>query len=180
MQERLFEALNLLDQELAKENLEASVVICGAFAIHLQGLVRIEQTQDIDSLKPISEKVRTLVLRIGKKMNLSDRWLNDQASDLILPENALQRTSQVSRWNHLHAEVLHRKDLIALKAAAFFSRGTYTLKDWEDLKLLQPSHEEIEFAIAYMKTTAAPAPNLPKKFHDEFNEVIDELRGLAK
>lgn len=180
MQDRLFRALDALDNELGKESFRLSILVCGAFAIHLQGISRIEQTQDIDSVKPIAPELRTLIARVGQALNLSERWLNDQASDIVLPKDALKRTAKIDRWKNIDVEVLNRIDLIALKSAAFFSRGTHTLKDWEDLELLKPTAAEIEFAISYMRQHSAPEKSAPRKFHEEFEEVLNELKKLSK
>jgi len=180
MQDLLFKALDILDREIGQEGLRLSLVICGAFAIHLQGFDRIEQTQDIDSINPISDELHAIITRVGLQLGLSERWLNDQASDISLPSDALKRTLRIKKWNNIDAEVLGRIDLIALKSAAFYSRGSYTLKDWEDLELLKPTSAEIEFAISYMREHSAPDRSVPLKFHKEFEEVLNELRKLAK
>lgn len=179
LETQLEQALTLLNNELSNIGIKVPLIICGAFAIYLQGFSRLEQTQDIDCLKPLPEELSEFISQISQKLRLSEKWLNDQASDLTLPMGALNRTEEITKWSHLNVEVLHRKDLIALKAAAFFSRGTYTFKDWEDLKVLKPSHDEMNFAIDYMRVTCSPPPNAPKKFQQEFEEVIHELKTLV-
>ena len=54
-----------------------------------------------------------------------------------------------------------------------------TNKDWEDLILLQPTKEEIESAIEFIKESNAPTKNLSVKILNEFEETLNDLRKIA-
>ena len=52
--DKLFEALNKLDQLLKTKALEIEIVICGAYAIKLLGYVQNTFTLDVDSLPTLT------------------------------------------------------------------------------------------------------------------------------
>jgi hypothetical protein len=179
-QTKLALALDQLDRELLRRSLKLTIVICGAYAIHLHGFNRGIYTQDVDSLTKLeSPEIMEIIGQVGKSLGIGPRWLNDQASSVPIPQGALERAKPLSRWRAIQASLLERIDLVKMKASAFSIRREETLKDWEDLKLLSPSPEEIEAAIDFLRETNSP-PDSSRKIQDEFEETINDLKRLIK
>ncbi len=173
-------ALDQLDQALLEKSLNLTIVICGAYAIHLHGIERGIYTQDVDSLTKLeSPEIVKIIRLVGETLGIGPQWLNDQASTVPIPHGAIQRSKPLHHWKAISAFLLDRGDLIAMKASAFSIRREETLKDWEDLKLLKPSAKEIEEAIEFLKESNSP-PDDSKKFQDEFKETIDDLKKLIQ
>lgn len=181
MNDILATALTQLDEELTKRNLNIEIVICGAYALHLFGYTRSEHTLDVDSITKLqSNEIKQMIQDVGQKLGLSSNWLNDQASTVSLPKGILSRVKPVDQWKSIKASLVSRVDLIKMKASAFSIRRDHTNKDWEDLLLLQPTKEEIEEAIVFMKEVNAPSVNISKRILNEFEETLHDLRKITE
>lgn len=181
LEEILTRALDLLDFELQKKRLKIEIVICGAYAIHLLGYNRSEHTLDIDSLLELSSpEVIQIINDIGSRLSISSHWLNDQAASVPIPIGAISRASLIPKWTSIKAYITAREDLIKMKASAFSIRRDHTNKDWEDLLLLNPSQQEIDDAIAFVKEVNSPPPRVKQKLLKEFEETINDLKSLTK
>lgn len=178
--EKLTLALDELDKILCQRSLQIEIVICGAYAIHLHGISRALHTHDVDSLKKINTpELLAAISEVGHKLGLSNKWLNDQASTVSIPEGTFNRSSPIiNHWQAIKASLVSRQDLIKMKASAFSIRREETTKDWEDLKLLTPSAEEIQAAIEFLKQHNSPPINSSKKIINEFAETLNDLRSL--
>jgi hypothetical protein len=181
MNDTLNEALNKLDELLKARSLKIEIVICGAYSIQLHGFLRSLHTQDVDSLKPInSANVLKAIEEVGLSLGLGPRWLNDQASTVSIPMGAVARAKEMNKWTAIKASLIDRVDLIKMKVSAFSIRRGETNKDWEDLILLAPTSAEIDAAIEFIKEKNAPPVRSAKKFKDEFEETINDLKKLVK
>lgn len=67
-----------------------------------------------------------------------------------------------------------------MKASAFSIRRDQTNKDWEDLILLQPTTEEIDDAINFLKESNSPPPNASRKMLAEFEETLHDLKKITE
>ncbi len=181
MNDILATALTQLDEELTKRNIKIEIVICGAYALHLFGYSRSEHTLDVDNITKLqSNEIKQIIEDIGQKLSLGPYWLNDQASTVSLPKGILSRVKPLERWKSIKASLVSRVDLIKMKASAFSIRRDHTNKDWEDLILLQPTKEEIEDAIVFIKEANAPSMNISKQILNEFEETLHDLRKITK
>lgn len=181
MDDILGTALNQLDEALTAKKLNIEIVICGAYALHLFGYQRTEHTLDIDSISELqSAEIIKIIADIGKKLNLGERWLNDQASTVSLPNGIFARTVPIQRWQSIKASLVSRIDLIKMKASAFLIRRDHTNKDWEDLILLKPTKSEIEQAIHFIYEFNSPAIIFSKKVQIEFEETLNDLRKIPE
>lgn len=176
----LLKALDKLDLVLSQNKLTLEIVICGAFAVQLHGFTRDEQSYDVDSLREIPKDMAKLIADIGAESGLQPKWLNDQASDVAIPDGAFKRATPVGSWKSIRASLVSRQDLISLKVSAFFIRRDVTEKDLGDLKIMKPSAEEIEKATEFVRVTNSPPKGAPKKSFDEFNESVEDVRKLTK
>ena len=171
-------ALQDLDHWLCTNNKHLSITVMGAVAVfaHTQ---KGRFTQDIDTAEGIEdEAILNQIKVLGKKHGLEEDWLNDRASTVTLPDGALKRSDCVHTSDGMKILVIAREDLIALKAAAFISRGTEVLKDLEDLKQLGPTPKEIQSAISFVEEKFSPPVN-KDPWKSQFNESLKVLRGLA-
>lgn len=181
MNDILKTALNHLDKELEKRGLRIEIVICGAYALHLFGFTRSENTLDVDSITKLqSDEIKQIIESVGQKLNIGPRWLNDQASTVDLPKGIFTRIEPVQNWKYIKASLVSRIDLLKMKASAFSIRRDHTNKDWEDLLLLEPTQVEMEDAISFVKEVNSPPLGATKLILDEFEETINDLRKLAK
>jgi hypothetical protein len=178
---KLTDALNLLDKKLGARRLELEIIICGAYAIQLIGIVRSEHTLDVDSLKKIesSEIIETIV-EVGHQLGLGPRWLNDQASTVTIPLGTFDRAQSLTNWTHIKAKLIARVDLIKMKAVAFSIRRDQTNKDWEDLKNMSPTQIEMNAAIQFLIETNSPPEGSSKKIKKEFEETLSDLKNLIR
>ncbi len=174
-------ALAQLDEELTKRSLNIEIVICGAYALQLLGYLRSEHTLDVDSLTTFSSsEIQQLIEIVGQRFGLGPRWLNDQASTVSLPPGVLSRATPIHHWRSIKASLVSRIDLIKMKASAFSIRRDQTNKDWEDLVLLNPTSEEIDNAIVFIKENNSPPQNSSRKILADFEETLYDLKKIAK
>lgn len=179
--DKLVLALDELDKYLTAKALKLEIVICGAFAIQLHGFMRGLFTQDIDTIRKIdSTELITAIAVVGTKLGLGSRWLNDQASTVSIPKGAFERARPIGKWNSILAFLIDRVDLIKMKASAFSIRREETIKDWEDLVLMNPTKEEIQSAIEFLKQTNSPPDGASRLIIQEFEETIDDLKRLIR
>lgn len=176
----LEEALNELDNILIQQNKRIRIVICGAFAIQLHGLSRLQRTEDVDSILRIEAQFLEIISNIGKKYGLSARWLNDQAATVSFPEGTIERSKPTGHWKNIDANLIERLDLIKMKASAFSIRRDVTQKDWDDLLLLKPTKDEISEAITFIKSSNVPPVGATHNMIADFEETINDLRSITK
>lgn len=177
----LEQALDELDSTLGEHQLTLDILICGAFAIQLLGYNRSLHTLDVDTVMEIkSTQILDLISKVGAKHGLSSNWLNDQAASVKAPEGLFQRAQKLDRWSALNAFVIDRVDLIKMKASAFSIRREETSKDWEDLKLLNPTKQEIEEAIDFLNASNSPPENASSDDINNFKETLHDLRSLVR
>jgi len=178
----LDEALDELNALLRKKNHRIEILICGAYALEMYGLSPERNTLDVDSAKEIPSDMDDIINEVAIKLKLTrsegELWLNDKASRVALPAKIIERATPITKWSNIDAKLVDRKDLISMKVSAFFSRREMTLKDLEDLKILNPSHDEILEAIEFVKTHNAPPEGAGQKIRDEFKESEDDIKKL--
>jgi hypothetical protein len=176
---KLKNAVGELNSRLAKRDLKIQLVICGAFAIELHGFNRSEETQDIDTHTNLKQEIQDLILEISKQFELNPNWLNNQVSDIQLPEGAEQRMLEYREWSQITVKYLSVEDLIKMKIGAWLNRGALTDKDFNDLVLMGATKDQIENGINYVINTHQ-VMNLPQKFKDESLELLNALRNHFK
>ncbi len=172
----LIECLKELNEWLSERNITIHLSIIGRFAFYLSGFQQVA-TLDIDSVTEIEEQVFEKIIEIGNRRGMKPEWLNDSAESLPLPDGFNDRLLEANHHSNIKIRYAARIDLIALKSAAYLSRGIDDPKDYQDLLLLQPSHSEMDFAILYIKKHFTPPA---AKFLADFEETLNELRSIAK
>lgn len=179
MHSDLSKPLKELSNWLAKESLEIELVVIGAFAIYLHGFSN-RMTMDIDTIKPLTgEKLLKQIEKIGEKYGLP-KWLNDQADNLIMPKGYESRLLENTEFSNIKLFYISRDDLIKLKVAAYFYRGSTDSKDKDDLISLKINESELEDALNFLKDKHKPdTEKFLKDFNDRLKEISDELRKIT-
>ncbi|MBH47504.1 MAG: hypothetical protein CME71_04990 [Halobacteriovorax sp.] len=180
MNSDLLKPLSDLNNWLASEELDIQLVVIGAFAIHLHGFSN-RMTMDIDTVTPLTDnKLLQQINEIGEKYGLP-RWLNDQADNLIMPDDFEKRLLVNSDFSHIKLFYVSRLDLIKLKVAAYFYRGSNDSKDKDDLISLKLTLGELEEALRFLKQKHSPDTS---KFKADFSarlmEISHELNNLVQ
>ena len=165
-------------------------VICGGVALILQDL-RPRTTRDVDVLgewnpagleialiddfpEPVKHCIRRVVQNHPHLEGFGTRWINLGASHLArcgLPEGYETRIVTRHFGDKLTLHLLHRDDLVPLKlyAASDDHSGRQEVH-LEDLKALEPTFEELDRAVAWVRTL----PDFEQK-RAELNQVVRNL-----
>lgn len=168
--------LSDLNQWLAEQGLTIRLAVIGRYAFYLSGFHQIA-TLDIDSVTGIEERVYEKILEIGKQRGMKPDWLNDNAEALPLPDGFHGRLIESNRYLNIRMNYAARIDLIALKAAAYISRGEDDPKDFQDLLLLAPNDLEVHAAIQFIRKHYSPPAD---RFVEDFEGRLNELRAYLK
>jgi len=105
--------------------------------------------------QPLLEAARD----VGDALGIGPRWLNVGPSDLLdfgLPEGFAERTA-VRRYGSLTLRLASRQDQLALKLYAAVDQGPQS-KHLQDLRALEPKHEELVAAARWAVTHDPSAP----------------------
>lgn len=121
---------------------QSEVIIAGgAAAILCQWLSRTTDDIDVIDAEPRLAQLQIAVVQVADELQLSERWLNDGAKGFaaVLPPDFRERLVEVGQFGQLTVHAIARRDFILLKLYAFRPI------DFEDLRLLRPNAEELEF-----------------------------------
>lgn len=139
------------------------VVICGAMALAMQGIID-RPTRDIDLLGLVIRKRGRLVLskplmsnqfnqaveRVGIHFGAGKFWLSTAATilhdDTHLPPNLIARAEVRQYGSHLTVRLCSRLDMVCLKMWAAVKRGE---PDIGDLERMCITEEEAEAAVTW-------------------------------
>ncbi|MGH9338159.1 MAG: hypothetical protein ACRD1R_00855 [Acidobacteriota bacterium] len=124
---RLFE---LLDTELARQNVEGEVYLVGG-AVMCLALDAREATRDVGALfKPV-KVVREAAARVASQAGVPDTWLNDAVKAYLSPHGEYDAFLELS---HLRVFVARPAYLLAMKCAAL--RLGEEFHDLDDVRYL--------------------------------------------
>ncbi len=161
-----------LNTWLSESKIEIELVVIGAFAIHLHGYTN-RMTMDIDTITALeNDLVLSKIQELGKKYGIP-RWLNNQALGLIMPVDYEKRLLVNSQFSHITLKYLARTDLVKLKVAAYFYRGEYEKKDFEDLNSISVTDKELNEAYDFLLNFHKPEIN---KFTLDFDERLNQIK----
>lgn len=167
----LLEALNVLGDVLQDRGLTYDIVIIGGGALLLLGLID-RPTMDLDMVarvsgerwiraEPLPLELVDAVNDVGSALDLAEDWLNAGPADLMtfgLPPGIELRTT-VKRFGPLTVRIASRQDHVAFKLYASVDRGPQS-RHFSDLRLLQPSREELLGAARWCQTHDPSEPFL--------------------
>ena len=150
------------DKFLVTEGLSFEAVIIGGAALNILDLSS-RKTKDVDCLDPkIPDKIKRASQEFAKQrsdLNLDINWLNNGPETLKvdLPKGWGLRAESLYKGKALALKVLGRVDLLKSKLFAYCDRTT---PDFEDLKSLKPTEQELSDAIEWVKQRGTH-PNWP-------------------
>lgn len=176
-------ALNVLGQYFLDNQLKYEIVVIGGGALLLLGHI-IRPTKDLDvvalmsgneliSAQPLPDSLVKAVAKVAMALKLPKNWINSAPGDLWkmgLPDGFRERLQPVC-YGGLLIYFASRFDQICFKLYASVDQGPES-KHFDDLKRLNPTHEELEKAAAWCKT---------QDVSDDFAQFLKEaLRQLGE
>lgn len=168
--EQITQALTWLGGELARTGDTAEVVVIGGANLIATELVS-RTTEDVDvvairrtdgslaSAIPLPPRLEAAISVVADVLGLDPRWMNGQSSAdfaLGLPPGCEARFTE-RRMGGLLVLLAHRQDIVAWKLLAAGERyGEPDDHHLPDLLALQPTPDELEFAMAWCRQVVAP------------------------
>ena len=141
--------LPAFDEFLSRKGLHFEAVVIGGAAMQLLGLTT-RTTKDCDVLTPeIPVALKEAAGEFASRHGLAAEWFNNGPRSLIrdLPQDWREHLVELYRGRALVIRTLCRLDFIRSKLFAFVDRGI----DIDDLEKLNPTHQEIEKVIPWLK-----------------------------
>lgn len=157
------------DKYLKTKGLAFEAVIIGGAALNILD-ISSRKTKDVDCLDPeIPNEIKLASQDFAKQrtdLDLDSNWLNNGPETLKvdLPTGWRFRVQSLYRGESLTLDVLGRDDLLKSKLFAYCDR---TSPDFEDLKNLNPSSEELKNSIDWVKNRDIH-PNWPSHVDKAF------------
>lgn len=173
----LHQALVLLADKLsmAVPDTVIDIYVAGGSAGMLSGVLASDRTTrdcDVLEVNPVDSmaKIRLASGDVARSLQLADDWLNTdvQMFAWYLPIGWKGRC-EMRTFGCLRVHLLSRIDLMAIKSVACNVRPA----DLEDIQAMQPSTEDIAFAIANLKRIESEHPG-----RDTFEVQIAMLESL--
>lgn len=109
-----------------------------------------------------------------------DRGTFDVDSAIPLRDDIYEMIDEVAASLGLERSSGDRRDFISMKISAFFIRRGETTKDLEDLRLLNPSNDEIDEALGFVANFNSPPAGSPKSIIEDYKESVDDIKRLFK
>jgi len=161
--EALEEALETLGAVLQEQRSPFELLAIGGSGLLLLGLID-RPTGDLDvialmergvfhKLEALPEPLQVAADQVGQALGLDERWLNTAPSSLMdfgLPEGWEGRLT-TRQYGGLCLHLPSREDQICFKLYAAVDRGPDD-KHYQDLKILEPTQEELLFAARWTVT----------------------------
>lgn len=157
------------DRYLARQNLNFEAVIIGGAALNILD-ISSRKTRDVDCLDPvIPEEIKIASREFAIKrfdLALDISWLNNGPETLKtdLPKGWRNRIQPLFHGKALRLQVLGRDDLLKSKLYAYCDRTT---PDFEDLRNLKPTVDELKNSINWVKERDTN-PSWPKHVETAF------------
>ncbi|MFO7892438.1 MAG: hypothetical protein R6U63_01780 [Longimicrobiales bacterium] len=128
--EAILELFELLDRELATEDVEGEVYLVGG-AVMCLALEARDATRDVDAVFAPTAVIREAASRVAVRADVPDRWLNDAVKGYLSPRGEFDPFLDLP---HLRVFVARPEYLLAMKCAAM--RLGEEFRDLEDVRYL--------------------------------------------
>ena len=171
---KLKDALLRLDAILNLKGAKLTLLLGGASAMKIMDITP-RDSKDIDNLRSLEYEVKLDIQKVGREFNIEEDWLNDQASDIPLPDGAEDRIVEVDAGlKVIRVYCLSRKDLIAMKVNAAVTRSDE--RDFIDIKNSNVTLDEFLFAVDYITKKQRPDDEEFCRYQDE--DIAELRKGL--
>ena len=157
----------------ARIRTKTEIVIGGAGALILSGeLARATSDCDVIFSDPEMGRLQEDIRAVAGDLNLTAGWLNGsvQAYLDILPPDYKTRIKTLPMQGKLQVAVLHRQDVLAMKA--FAGRA----QDIEDIVALKPTPSELQFVRGQIPRLQRIDPARATRMEGLLNEFLDGQR----
>ncbi len=177
MQKHLLEGLTELNNWLNVNNAKIVLHVIGGFGIALHNINIKRVTQDIDNVNPIEDKkIIEQIHNIGEQRG-NPEWFDFSALTIDLPDGYQGRLVKVDGLSNIDIFILHLRDIVVLKVAAYFSRKERGIvRDLEDLIAIDPTFEEVCQGLDFIIQKQGVEQKLPKRFMQELREDVAKLK----
>ena len=177
MNQHLIKSLSELNEWLKTKNKTITLHVIGGLALVLQGLNIKRTTGDVDNVNPIIDnEVIAKIYEIGDKNGTPD-WFDFGATTLTLPYGYISRLVRTEGMSNIEMYVLHKRDLVVLKVAAYFSRRHRgVIRDLEDLVVLNPTFEEVCNGLDFIVQEYGVNQQLPSQFLNDLSQEVAKLK----
>ncbi len=179
--ERLHAALSALGDELAAVGEHAHlIVIGGSGLIAIEAVSRvtrdvdviaIEQDGELVSAEPLPKVVSDAAATVARSLGLESNWLNAGSTGLLihgLPAGFADRLTSRDYGDGLRVSFASRIDQVFFKLYAAADRREP--RDFDDLRHLVPTAEELHAAARWARTH-----NMPGPFDDAMARALADL-----
>lgn len=179
--ERLEEALAALNDQLALGGLQVHLIVVGGSGlIAISAVNRVTQDVDVVALEvdgvlvsadPLPEAVSAAAATVARDLGLKPDWLNAGPTSLLihgLPDGFADRMTSRDFGDALRVSFASRVDQVFLKLYAAADRREP--RDFDDLRRLAPTSEELQAAARWARTH-----NMPGPFDDAMARALADL-----
>ncbi len=129
--EQILKYLEILSDEIGKEDLKGEILVFGGAAMVLAFNAR-PSTKDIDAIFQPKKRIYELSNRIAGEYNLPEGWLNDSVKGFIANDSFGQQL--LIKYDHLSVYVPEPEYLLAMKSISM--RIGVESSDIDDVKFL--------------------------------------------
>lgn len=161
--ERIVQALEALDRELAARHVRGEVCLVGGAVMSLVYDAR-PSTRDVDAWFAPAGEIRDAAARVAKQLQLSADWLNDAAKGFLSEHAGFVCWRSLP---NLEIRVADAKTMLAMKCLA-----ARTDQDAEDIRVLS-SVLDLTSAAAILDTVAQYYD--PGRIHVRTQLLLEEL-----
>lgn len=136
---------------------QVEILLIGGAAGMVTGVLNPDRTTgdcDVANFAPAAatSAVELAAGQVTTKMNLPEKWFNDQARQLnVLPDGWRSRRKHIATYGKLKVYAAGRLDLLAMKVFAHRS------PDRRDVKAMQITTDEIGFVRKYLNMLKVPS-----------------------
>lgn len=120
--EAILRALDLLAQELSKQNVTGEICLFGGTVMVLAFSARLS-TKDVDAIFQPTTIIREIARRIGEEQRLPTDWLNDGVKGFLSARHDVT-TDDLPQYPHLRLAMPVPEYLLAMKCMAARIGGT--------------------------------------------------------